>query len=286
MDATMIVPDGRRLAYAEYGDPQGKPILLFHGMPGSRLFRPSDEITTRMQVRLITIDRPGYGRSDFQPGRRILDWPDDVLAVAGVLGLKRFAVAGHSGGGPYASACAWRLPERVYAAAVLCGAGPIEAPDAAEGMTGLNRFGLQFGRFVPWPLWRVLIGLAYGKRARDPAAVQEAETGSRPSADEEQMHRPEVRETCLLSEVEAFRQGLQGMAWEARLLTRSWGFDLGQIRIPVHLWHGTADNTAPISMGRAVAARIPGCRATFCPDEGHLLLFPHWEEILAALTAG
>jgi len=285
MDAALLLPDGRTLAYAGYGDPKGKPVFFFHGMPGSRFFRPPDEITSRLGVRLITVDRPGYGRSSFQPGRRIPDWPGDIARLADALDLERFAVAGHSGGGPYVLACAWQLPERVKSAAVLCGAGPVEAPGVLDGVKGLVRFGLQFGRYFPWPIWRLLVWFAYHRRAADPAAVQAEETGSRPPADEKLMRRPEVREACRISEVEAFRQGLRGMAWEARLLARPWGFDLAGIRVPVLLWHSDDDATAPVGMGHAVAARIPGCRATICPGEGHLLLFPHWEEILAALTA-
>jgi len=285
MDTILALPDGRALAYAEFGDPGGKPLFFFHGMPGSRLFRPDDAVTARLGIRLIGVDRPGYGRSDFQPGRRILDWPADLACLADHLGLDRFAVAGHSGGGPYVSACAWALPERVKAAAILSGAGPVDAPDAMDGLTGLFGFGLRTGRFIPWPVWQAFVGVAFRQRALDPAASADAETGTRPPADEEQFLRPEVREACLRSEVEAFRCGLQGMAWDARLLTRPWGFHLEEIRVPVLLWHGTADATTPLAMGRAVAKRIPGCRATFCPGEAHLLLFPHWEEILTALVA-
>ena len=110
-DKTLLLRNGRKLAYAEYGDPDGCPVMLFHGNPSSRLswglipgspFRP--------HVRLIAPDRPGFGRSDFQPGRRLLDWPDDVCELADALELNRFAVLGVSGGGPATLACAWKIP--------------------------------------------------------------------------------------------------------------------------------------------------------------------------------
>ena len=101
------LPDGRSLGYAAYGDPQGKPLFFFHGFPSSRLEAQFTEgVAGRLGARIIAIDRPGFGRSDFKKERRIRDWPDDVLALADALGIDRFAVLGVSGGGPYAAACA------------------------------------------------------------------------------------------------------------------------------------------------------------------------------------
>src|SRR4030042_1974723 len=142
MDSSIVLWDGRHLAYAEYGDPRGKPVFLFHGIPGSRIFRPPpDDLTAANGVRLITVDRPGYGGSDFQPGRRILEWPADVCALADVLGLERFAVCGHSAGGPYVLACAAFIPQRLTAAGVISGLGPVDAPGmpAPQSSTGFHR---------------------------------------------------------------------------------------------------------------------------------------------------
>ncbi len=282
---SITLRDNRTLAYAEYGDLRGKPVFFFHDTPGSRYFRPSDEITARLGVRLICVDRPGYGESTFHPGRRILDWPQDIAQIADALGMDKFAVAGHSGGGPYASACAYALPDQVTAAAILSGAGPIDTPNATKGMTIMNKFGLSVGRFIPWPLWRALIWVFYHRRRDDPAADMERGNGHRPQADEELVRRPEVREACIRSEVEAFRPGLRGLAWDTRLLTHPWGFRLEDIRVPVYLWHGTDDNLATNAMARYVAGKIPGCTTTICENEAHLLLFPHWEEILTQLTS-
>jgi pimeloyl-ACP methyl ester carboxylesterase len=99
--------DGRALGYAEYGDPGGTPVFFFHGSPGSRLQRhPDASIASELGTRIITIDRPGYGLSDFQPERTLLDWPADVAQLADALHIERFAAIGLSGGGPYLLACA------------------------------------------------------------------------------------------------------------------------------------------------------------------------------------
>jgi pimeloyl-ACP methyl ester carboxylesterase len=280
-----LLKDGRTLAYAEYGVTDGTPVFFFHGMPGSRFFRPPDEITARLRVRLICMDRPGYGASTFQLGRHILDWPVDIAQLADHLGIDKFAVAGHSGGGPYVAACAYAIPDRLTAAAILSGAGPIDSSDGTLGMSAANKFGIRVGRFIPWPLWQALIWMFYQRRAMDPAADMDRGDGIRPPADDEQIHKPDVREACLLSEVEAFRPGLRGLAWDARLLTRHWGFPLEDIRIPVHLWHGTEDDQVPISMAHYIAGKIPGCKITICENEAHLALFPHWEEILTQLIS-
>jgi pimeloyl-ACP methyl ester carboxylesterase len=280
---TLTLSDGRTLAYAEYGDLRGKPVFFFHGMPGSRLFRPPDNITEKAGVRLITTDRPGYGRSTFQPGRRFLDWPDDIVQLADHLGIQKFCVAGHSGSGPYVAACAYALPERVTAAAVLSGAGPVDAPDITRGMTTMNKLGVLVGRFIPWPFWQALVWVFYHRRAENPSREFKRGDGKRPPADEQQFQKPEVREACTISELEAFRPGLQGLVWEARLLTRPWGFPLQDIRVPYHLWHGTEDDQAPLAMARHVAGKIPGSKITVCENEAHMLLFPHWEEILTQL---
>jgi pimeloyl-ACP methyl ester carboxylesterase len=277
--------DGRKLAYAEYGDEHGKPLFFFHGMPGSRFFRPPDEITAKLGVRLIALDRPGYGRSDFQERRGILDWPDDVQEVAAGLGIERFAVAGHSGGGPYVAACAYRLPQVLTAAAILSGAGPVGSPGATHGMAPINQIGFRFGRAIPWPVWRRLVGRIYSRDRSDPERTLARGAGRRPAADADLFADPAIRAVCYQSEVEAFRQGTLGMAWDARLLCGPWGFPLEAISMTVWLWHGTADRDAPLGMGQWVAAKIPRCRAHFCQGEAHLLLFPHWEEILRALWA-
>ena len=279
----ITLKDDRKLAYAEYGDPLGRPVFFFHCIPGSRLFCPSREVTRKAGVRLVIPDRPGSGLSDFQPGRRILDWPTDVAALADSLGFERFAVVGHSGGGSYVAGCAHQFPQRITAAAILSGIAPPETPHATRGMTSLNKLGFTFGRFIPWPVWLAVIQLLYRQGLKDPEGVLDWSASQRPPADTALLANPEIREVCLHAGVEAFRQGMRAHAWETRLVVRPWGFRLDEITIPVSLWHGTADREVSIAMGRYVASQIPGCHAEFCDGEGHLLLFPHWQEILTQL---
>ncbi len=277
------LPDGRVLAYSEYGDLNGWPVFFFHGAPGSSLFHPPIDVTRRMGVRLICVDRPGYGGSTFQPKRRILDWPQDVACLADGLGIERFIVTGHSAGSPHTLACAYSLPERVQAAAILCGVGPVDAPGAIENTTWINRLGFQLGRYVPWPLVHAMVWFLFHKQAAEPAKAIDLDQRERVPADEEVLKIPGVRENCIESDVGAYRQGLLGYAWDVNLIIRPWQIPLEEIRVPVHFWHGTADNFASVHMARYMAEKIPGSRAFIFENEGHMLLIPHWEEILTEL---
>jgi len=278
--STITLSDSRILGYAEYGDPSGKPVFFFHGIPGSRVFRPPEEITKKMGVRLICVERPGYGISTFQPRRRLLDWPDDVAQLADSLNLGSFAVAGHSGGGPYTAACAYKLSSRVTAAAILSGLGPLETPNATAEMSSMQKLAFSIGRYIPWPLWWLLVWQSYHQGKDDPAAVMERDAATRPAADAALWEHPEIRQVCYASTADGLRNGTRGLAWDLRIITRPWRFRLEDIRVPVYIWQGTDDNLTTIPMARYMASRIPNCKATFCEGEAHLLLFPHWEEIL------
>ena len=281
---TLRLKDGRRLGYAEYGDPTGKLAFFFHGMPGSRLeARFADEIARKHALRLIAVDRPGYGLSDFQRGRSFLDWPDDVVELADALGIERFAVGGVSGGGPYVAACAYKIPQRLTAAGIVSGVGPFEAPEATQGMSRQNRLLFGLARRFPWavpvPLWLAAQGLRrFPKRA---ASFIER---SFPEPDRKVLQsHPEVLDMLLRDAAEAYRPGVRGAAWESIMYARPWGFRLEDISMPVYLWQGEADANVPVSMGHYQAHAIPNCHATFYAGEGHLLCIDRMPEILAAL---
>ena len=283
MKSAIQLRDGRTLAYAIYGDPQGTPVFFFHGSPGSRLFRPPDEVTRRLGVRLICTDRPGYGDSTFQPERRIMDWPTDVAQLADHLGFDKFTLIGHSGGGPHTLACAYALPERVTAAGVVAGAGPVDTPNATGGMIFLHRLGFKVGQYMPWSFWYLMVRYLFREIAADPTKAIDRDKDTWPPADREILTTPDIRELCIQSDTEAYRHGLLAYAWDARLLTRPWGFPLEEIKVPVHLWHGTVDNSTSVAMARYMAGKINNSKLVICEGEGHMLLIPHWEEILTAL---
>jgi pimeloyl-ACP methyl ester carboxylesterase len=285
-DGTITTRDGRALAYAEYGDPAGKPVFYFHGFPGSRLEASlASPAASDSRVRLIAVDRPGYGRSEFKPGRRIADWADDVTDLADALRIDRFAMLGVSGGGPYLCACALKLSRRVTHAGIFCGLGPLEKRGASRGMMASNRFLLGLaGRFPSTaPLTaRLITGLMllspewalsqFGRRLAD--------------ADRKFIDDPALRGVFIESYSEALRQGARGTAWDLRLYTRPWGFAQDEIEMPVHFWHGERDNIVPPSLARAQVRALRDGRARFFPDDAHFsVVFNNMRAMLRLLAA-
>src|SRR6185437_13977043 len=126
----VTLADGRRLRWYEFGDPDGLPVVYTAGTPVSGLGGGSYDASARAAgLRWISPDKPGYGGSDFHPGRSVASWSDDVAALADRLGLNRFALAGESGGGPFTLVAAHLLTDRVSVAAVIATAGPYEPAD-------------------------------------------------------------------------------------------------------------------------------------------------------------
>lgn len=284
LDQTMTLPSGRRLAYDVYGDPAGRPVFFFHGLPGTR--RGASILSEHAAARglaLLSPDRPGLGLSDAQPGRRILDWPSDVAALADRLGHPRFAVLGVSGGGSYAAAAAYALPERITTAYLVSSIGPLDDPEALAAMMPMNR--IMFGLLRKYPsssrILAAFAELAFGRRFD---RVLEKSLPRIPPPDAWVLRDPGIRKRFADEARETFRQGSRGYAQEQSLLTDSWGFALQDIRVPVHVFHGAMDQNAPIALGKRIAALIPNCRSSFYDDEGHCLIISRASEILSALA--
>jgi len=273
----------RRIAFAEYGDPSGKPVFLCHGTPSSRLNRPDDEITRALGVRLIVIDRPGCGMSDFLPGRTLLDWPRDLAAVADALGIGRFLVVGFSGGGPYVAASAYGLPDRVAAAASVAGAGPVDAPRALAGLGLYRRTAGVLARRAP-TFFRAAMWLT-NHPGRNPLRFLDKFTGDLAAPDQAIIARPEIREKLVATYAESVRQGLRGVALDLGIAMRPWGFPLGEIKCPYFIWHGDADHSTPIAMAHFLAEAIPNCKGTFLPGAGHMFFYDRWSDILRELLS-
>ena len=274
---------GRTLCFAQSGDPEGRPVFFFHGAPGSRLFHPPEKITINHGVRLITIDRPGYGESSFQPRRTILDWAIDIKELADHLGIQKFYLASHSAGGPYVLACSHTIQDRVISASIISSVGPFEAIKTGTKISKVNHLGFRFSRYLPWTVWRSLVISIYRRRSQDPWVDIDRQAPNRTNADAEMIKIADVRNNCVESEVEAFKHGLTGLAWDVCLITRPLGFPLEEIKVPVRIWHGSDDNQAPATMAHYLASKIPLSSKRIIQGEAHLMIFKYWEEILIDL---
>jgi pimeloyl-ACP methyl ester carboxylesterase len=275
--------DGRMLGYADYGSPGGKPVFYFHGFPSSRLdwmLFNDDKSLSDLNVRLIAPDRPGYGLSDYKRGRKMMDWPEDVLELADELQIEDFTVLGISGGGPYAAACAYQIHDRLRKAVIVCGMGPADSPGMKEGVSWTIP-----GK--PSIIRKAILMLTSMGLQRDPDQFLLKSKETMSNLDGQLLDQPELASSFILGMREAFRKGTRGANHDAGLYTRPWGFSLQDISAEVQLWHGERDLNVPLSVGRYVAGTIPNCQATFLEGEGHLTLpFNNLRAILSTLVEG
>jgi pimeloyl-ACP methyl ester carboxylesterase len=283
---TITLKDGRTLGYAEYGSRRGKQVFFFHGNPSSRLGgRLMDEAANEVNARIIAVDRPGIGLSDFKPGRQYLDWPDDVSELADLLRVDYFAILGLSSGVPHAAACAFKIPDRISSVAIVSGPCPFNVPAATEQISMTWRIRALAGQKAPW-LVSFFFGIIARSARHDPVSAISRTLGGLPEPDRVVMARPEVMQWSSDSLREAFRSGPRGAAWDFALFTRPWGFRLDNLSVKVQLWHGELDATIPIRVGHYMAEVVPNCQARFLPDEGHIsLIANHAKEILNDLVA-
>ena len=282
------LPHGRKLGYDEYGSPDGKPIFYLHGSPSSRLevkLYVSEDLLQSLNVRLVAVDRPGMGRSDFQPNRALLDFPKDLLALADHLNIRRFSILAYSLGGPYGLACAYAIPERLTKVGIVSGAALFTEPELITNINEGTRKFLTMPREKPflsrlflWMMLDVMPRIAPKQFIAGAAAVL-------PEADRAVVSDPKIQKGFVNAVREAMRQGTRGGFHESLLAVTDYGFRLQEIQTPIKLWHGEADQNVPVAMARFVESAVPKCEAKFYPDEGHLSLFKkHSAEIIRALT--
>jgi pimeloyl-ACP methyl ester carboxylesterase len=288
-EGALRLAGGRRLGYAEYGPVGGRALVWFHGTPGARrqVAPEARALAHEHDVRLIAVERPGIGESTPHIYPRLVDFPADIEQLADALGIERFAVAGLSGGGPYTLACGHELPERVTAAAVLGGVAPTVGPDAARGgASGMIRSFAPFMHRARQPVGGALRALVRVLRPLEEQAM-DLFASQMPPGDQRVFADPAIRRMFLEDIQLGARRNMQALCLDVIMFGRPWGFALGDIRVPVHLWYGDADVIVPVHHGEHLAKRIPGATLRIRPDEGHLgglgasremfeVLLAHW----------
>ncbi len=287
----MELSSGRKLSYAEYGSPNGTPVLYFHGNFGSRLEAAfgNEDLLDTLDIRFICPDRPGMGLSDYQEKRTILDWPNDILELIKYLELEKFALVGGSGGGPYALACAYKLPQTsIIGCAVVAGLGPYEM--SKKGMNSRGKNLLFIARHFPWT-FNFMTWLTMGRRIKSRDTKWWEKNYQKlqkqlPEPDKKIMLNSNTRDCMTNKTLEAFRQGTKGPAHDFKLYAKPWGFRLEDIPVEVRvfIFHGELDTNVPISMAKKMSSLIPNCYAKFYPQEGHLSVYiNYFQEILTLL---
>ena len=274
------LPDGRSLGYAQYGDPNGFPIVNAHGGMACRLdVAAAAPVANQVGVSLISPDRPGVALSDPQPGRTVLDWAHDVGDLLDQVDVDRSAAMGWSMGGQYAAAVGHALRHRVTRVAIIAGAMPLTDPGKFEQLPLMDRVLTRMSQRTHW-LARQFFGSMrlmartaptwYGRfAARELGPADGAVIRDEGFAAFARMNR------------EALRQ-LPGVVEEYRAWVRPWGFAPEDLDVPVDIWAGTKDQLLDPGWPHELARRIPNATLNIRAG-GHFMAHLYYREIFEAL---
>ncbi len=282
----LVLPDGRALEYAVCGPPAGEALVFHHGTPSAALPAPGQvEAAADAGLRTISYSRPGYGGSDPHPGRRVADAAADVAALLDELGAPRFVTAGWSGGGPHALACGALLAGRCAGVACIAGVAPHDAAglDWLEGMGEDNL--TEFGAAVAGrDQLEALLGPTAEAMADITApAIVEAIGSLLPAPDSELLDGPAGGHMAA-SFRRAVAPGVAGWRDDDLAFVAAWGFEVGDVSVPVAVWQGDEDLMVPAAHGAWLSEHLPAAEMHRLPDEGHLLVYRYADAIFADLA--
>lgn len=279
---TVTLADSRVLAFDDVGDPGELAVMYLPGLGDSRLARhPDDTLATAARLRLISIDRPGYGASSPQPHRTTTDTATDLEQLADHLGLSEFAVFGWSLGGLHALAVAHHLPERVTHVVLVDSLGLVDEPG---GLSQLHWTGSLPQRLRPIPsLQRAWFALLARQVQRDVQAYLDGMAKICSAPDEQILTDPTYRAMLAAEKTEAWKNGPDATLTDYNTASPL-GFEPAAITQPVDVFHGAQDTIVATEAGRALARRLPNATFHAIDPGGHLCLLTHWEELLVTLA--
>ncbi|MGI5132041.1 alpha/beta fold hydrolase [Pseudonocardia sp. CA-107938] len=286
--ASAVVCGGRRVAVAEYGDPEGRPVFLLHGTPASRLGNDFADAPARERgIRVLCPDRGGIGRSDPVPGRTVAGYAGELVELADALGIDEFAVIGYSGGGPFAVACAAGCGPRLTSVGLMAAVAPVDdRPGARDGLAASDRHLLDAAVRSPFRAGLVLRFERVVTLLVPALAVRELSAELTP-VDRAELARHTPRE-AMAGFVEALRPGPDGVLTDYRLWGSPWRVDWSAVTVPVHVFQGDADPFVPVHHAEDLVRRLPAGvgHLHLLPGVGHLSLQTRFGEILDALGRG
>jgi len=267
--------NGAVIAFEQYGDASGVPVIFCHGWPSSRtMARLTDEAARDLGIRIISPDRPGISGSSLQPNRKLSDWPQVVERLANHLGIEKFRMLAISGGAPYAYATARAMPERVLAIAIISGAVPIVDLVDRQGLLRLYRWMLALYRMSPQLLRKLFLMAQPILSLRPPVRFRPLvlKMLMLQTCDEESLRDSAAFEAVFESQRRAWRESAEGVMTDAQIYAQPWGFPIEEVRVPVRLWHGKQDRAFSARLAEDIANRLPNCEARFVDGAGHYSL--------------
>lgn len=284
---TVRAADGSLTGYYEFGDPDGRPVVAMHGTPNAGAgFAWADAPARERGVRVLAPDRPGVGDSDtwhLDHPVTVADYVEPLRTFADALGLENFTVLGYSGGGPYALAAAHALRDRVTAAAIVSGAGEVGGWATIADYDATDKWLTRLALRTPQLARTVLATSARLARLTPKLSLRFAKLGMSPT-DRVVMDEFAEAPTAVAVFTASCRRTASGVVDDYAALGRPWGFDVGEITVPVRCWHAPTDPLVPIAHSEELVRRVPGAQLERWPGEGHLAIVRHVGEVLDWLT--
>jgi pimeloyl-ACP methyl ester carboxylesterase len=277
----LILDNNALLSWNEYGSADGEPVFYFHGIPGSRLeAKPADIIASKLDIRLIAPDRPGYGDSDLQNNFTPLDWPESITQLADTLGIDHFSTLSLSGGGVYALACAHEIPERIKKLTLISCSAPYETDAMQQGI---------YADFKP--LYELAAADYSAALQQVSQLASSADTllnvyeSCLPAEDLQILSNKEIRAQFLDDLTLAISNGVEGFTADLRCFSSPWQFNLEDIQTEVDIWHGYKDKNVGFVVAEYLASRLKNNTTHFMKNSGHLFLFDHWHDVLESIKS-
>jgi pimeloyl-ACP methyl ester carboxylesterase len=290
--STFLLQDGRKLGYIDYGDPKGKPILFFHGWPGTRLdLYCFQEETKKLGVRFIGVDRPGMSYSTYQRKRTISDWPNDVLELVSFLNLEKFSILGFSTGGLYAIECLHTMSDKINRIG-LVSAVPYYSIDFPK--EDLTRELKVLEKMANYPallklICRIGTRIGLGNYRRKPVKEYKNSMATMPTIDQKIWSSERIKKWFLEIYIpDLLSSSIKGVAHDLFLLF-SWlkNPKVNRKKITSHrevsIWHGKEDNVVPVKASERQSCYFERVETIYYPKEGHKIIYTHYEEILKSL---
>jgi len=283
LNQLLELKDSRKLAFAQFGDNSGYPIIYCHGSQSSRLEMHYDmDFAHQLGIMIITIDRPGHGLSDFNSRGSILSFADDVEQLTQHLGFNQFSVAGMSAGSPFALGIASKYPDKVNKVAIISGFAPFNKGSSSHLSKEVKTL-LNVAKSFPFML-KILLKVQSRQLKNNPKKALHNFLKIMSEPDQKVLENNAVMMVIENMFKEAFRNGSKGVAHEiSKILVKDWGFDLSKVSVPIQFHQGELDNNVPYQWARLMQNQIPGATLKEYPNEGHLIIFNHAAEIFGGL---
>ena len=279
----IILPGNRKLGFAEYGNPAGFPILYCHGSQSSRLeMHYNLSFAKEKELRILTVDRPGHGISDFNPAGTILSFAQDLKVLTEKLELASYSVVGMSAGSPFALGFSYLFPEKIHKTGIISGFAPLTT-ESKKVLSKEVKTMLSLAKSMPF-LLKIFLKVQAKQLAIKPKKALNNFLQIMSEPDQLVLKNEKVMEVIESMFKEAFRNGSQGVAYEiSTILVQKWGFELKEIKGRVQFWQGKEDNNVPYQWAELMTNECRHSELKLYEDEGHLIIFEHAAEIFGEL---